>query len=85
MPGLGIGASQSHFLLPNLSLFPGGPWLPHWLRCPGGSRVGVQLTLAGGPWGEKAPSRWALSGLTFGDTLNGHCSQPKALKGGLAL
>ena len=29
-PGLGTGASQSHFLLPNLrfSLFPGGPWLP---------------------------------------------------------
>lgn len=54
---------------------------PGDLGSPAGSGV---LEVARGPWGEKAPFHWALSDLTFGDTLNGHYSQPKALEGGLA-
>ena len=47
----------------------------------------MRPTLAVGLWGRQCPF-WlgskALSGLMFGDSLNGHCPQPKALEGGPA-
>ena len=45
---------------PQILSLPWGTLAPGWLRCPGGSRGGVRPTLAGGPWREKALSRWAL-------------------------